>query len=126
MTKNHSNGDRTAENSATNPDGPRRSRTIRFSDSEWKLVETAAKKRAMTPAEFIRGAAMSLSVSDPAPDPAQLAPEIVALIESTYRYAFIVATLKRDELLRDGRGEEVEEAIQLARNAQSKILSATN
>ena len=43
----------------------------------------------------------------------------------TYRFAFIVATLKRDELVRDGRGQEVDEAIQLARNAQSKILSGS-
>ena len=123
MTKDHSNGDQTAENFARNPDGPRRSRTIRFSDSEWKQVETAAKKRAMTSAEFIRGAAISLSGRDPAPDYAQLTPEIVALIESTYRYAFIVATLKRDELVRDGRGQEVENVINLARNAHTRILA---
>ena len=77
----------------------------------------------MAPAEFIRGAALSLSANEPTLETAQLSPEVVALIESTHRYAFIVATLKRDELLRDGRGEEVEEAIKLARSAQSSILS---
>ena len=126
MTKDDPTGGQTAAIPARNPAGPRKSRTIRFSHSEWKQVETAAKQRAMAPAEFVRGAALSVSGTDPASDPVQLTPEIATLIQSTYRYAFIVATLKRNELLRDGRGHEVDEAIDLARNAQSKILSGTN
>ena len=126
MTNVDPAGDQTAALPPRNPAGPRESRTIRFSDSEWKQVQTAAKKRAMTSAEFVRCAALSVSGTDPAPDPVQLTPEIATLIQSTYRYAFIVATLKRNELVRDGRGQEVDEAINLARNAQSKILSGTN
>ena len=124
MTKDDPTGDRTAALPEEIPAGPRKSRTIRFSDSEWKQVEAAAKQRAMATAEFVRGAALNVAVSDPAPDSAKLPPDIVALIQSTYRYAYIVATLKRNELLRDGRGQEVDKAIKLARSAQDKVLSA--
>ena len=116
-----------AAQTGTNPDkkttDPRKSRTIRFSDSEWKQVETAAKQRAMSVAQFVRRTALRLSGTDPAPDSATLSPEIVALIQSTYRYAYITATLKRDELIREQRGDEVNAVVQAARESQALLLN---
>ena len=37
--------------------GARRAKTIRFSDSEWELVENAAMERRILAAEFVRAAA---------------------------------------------------------------------
>ena len=122
MTKNTPGAARTGTNPDKNTTDPRKSRTIRFSDSEWKRVETAAKKQAMSVAQFVRRAALRLSGTDPAPDSANLSPEIVALIQSTYRYAYIAATLKRDELIREQRGDEVNAVVQAARESQALLL----
>ena len=50
-----------------------------------------------------------------------MSPGIVALIERIYRSTYIVATLKRDEMLREGRGAELDEMIKLARETQATI-----
>ena len=123
MTNDDPVGDNTATNPHKNTAAPRKSRTVRFSDSEWKQVETAAKERAMPAAQFVRRAALRLSGTDPTPDSANLPPEIVALIESTYRYAYIAATLKRDELIREQRGDEVNAVVRAARESQTLLLN---
>ena len=97
-------------------------RAIRFSDSEWDEVKTAAAEHKIPAAEFVRDAALNLARNKNVADPAVMPPGIVALIERIYRSTYIVATLKRDEMLREGRGDELDEMIKLARETQATIL----
>lgn len=93
-------------------------RTIRFSDPEWELVENTAKRRGIAAAEFARNAALAAAEDKSAAIP----PGIVALIERIYRSTYIVATLKRNEMLREGRGDELDAMIKAARETQATIL----
>ena len=78
-------------------------RAIRFSDPEWEQVATAASRRRITPTEFVRNAVLAIVESESGTFP----PEITAQIERIYRGVYLLATLKRDEMLRDGRWEEL-------------------
>ena len=97
-------------------------RAIRFSDSEWDEVKMAAAEHKIPAAELVRDAALGLARNNNAADSAAIPPGIVALIERIYRSTYLVATLKRDEMLREGRGGELDEMIKLARESQATIL----
>ena len=107
-------------------------KTIRFSGPEWELVESAAIRRGMPAAEYVRMAALDAAEGKTAAldlarnknnaDSAAMPPGIVALIERIYRSTYIVATLKRDEMLREGRGDELDAMIKAARESQATIL----
>ena len=93
------------------------SRTIRFSDPEWERVEIAAKRRGATAAEFIRNAALVAAGSESGTFP----PGIAAQIERIYRGVYLLATLKRDEMKRDGHREELDRITNAARESQDSI-----
>ena len=121
-----SESERTGAETGATPDekqtDTRTPRAIRFSDSEWDEVKTAAAEHKIPAAEFVRDAALDLARNRNVVDPAAMPPEIVALIERIYRSTYIVVTLKRDEMLREGRGAELDEMIKLARETQATIL----
>ena len=102
---------------------PRTPRAIRFSESEWERVRIAATKRGISFGSFVREAALARAAENFGDNSAALPPEIVELIKHTYRYAFIFSTMKRNEFVKDGRRQEVDEAVELARRAQAKVLS---
>ena len=95
----------------------RTARTIRFSDSEWERVETAAARRGITPAEFVRNAALADTESESGTFP----PEISAQIERIYRGVYLLATLRREEIIREGRREELDRVTKAARESQDSI-----
>ena len=99
----------------------RKNRGVRFSDSEWDAVKHAALARNTTPAEFVRERILELvhAPSDPASHgfPAHLVP----LVERTFRYSWMLATRMREEMGRDGRGEEVEALVDEARALQDRL-----
>ena len=97
-------------------------RAIRFSDSEWDEVKMEAAERGIPAAEFVRDSALGVARNTNGANPATIPPGIVALIERIYRSTYIVATLKRDEMIREGRGEELDKMIKTARETQAKIL----
>lgn len=103
------------------PDEARKTRGIRFSQSEWEEVKAAAERHGVAAAEFVRTACLDAArVDDDAEteaNPADMAP----LIERTFRYVYMLATLRRDELIRDGRGDEVEKLIAAARELQDGL-----
>lgn len=105
--------------------GPRTPRGIRFSDSEWKRVQTAAAERGIPAAEFIRDAALAAAGGNTGTDPAVLTPGHIALIERTYRCAHILATLKRDDMVRAGRGDVVDRLVIEVRKAQAAVLETS-
>ena len=97
-------------------------RTIRFSDAEWEKVEQAAREIGISPATFARNAALR-AAADSKVDPAgALPPEFLELVKRIYRSTYILSTLKRDELIREGRREELDRTVQAAREAQALLL----
>ena len=99
----------------------RKSKTIRFSDLEWEQVERAAAARGIPAAEYVRAAAMDAAEGRIA----ALDAEMVETIRRIYRSTYIVATLKRDELLREGQNDELERTIEAARQSQASITDET-
>ena len=126
MTENHS----IAGDSSENPDekhGESRSpRSIRFSDSEWTCIEKEAKERGMTAAELVRHAALSFATGKLTANSPGLPPEIAAQIERIYRGVYLLSTLKRDELVREGRKNELDRTMKDARDSQSALLDDTS
>ena len=105
---------------------PRAPRSIRFSDSEWAGIEKEAKARGMTAAELVRHAAVGLSAGKLAPASAQFPPEIAAQIERIYRGVYLLSTLKRDGLVREGRQNELDSIAKAASESQRSILKNTS
>ena len=94
---------------AVHPKDRRRNRSIRFSDAEWEEVRCAALAHDASPAVFVRETVLGL-VRNPgsaAADDSSLAP----LVERTFRYAWFLATERRDAMIREGRVEEVDELV---------------
>ena len=105
--------------------GARRTRrNIRFSDPEWKLVEKAAEKRGITPSELVRNAALGIVDSVSQADMNGLSPELIEIIKRTHRGVYFLSTLKRDEMVHAGRGEEMDHLVNEAREAQAALLSS--
>lgn len=96
----------------------RRTRGIRFSESEWREVLEAAERRDVPAAEFVRATVLGAARGgEAAPSLAALAP----LIERTFRYAWVLATLRRDEMAAAGRGEEMERLVESAKELQREL-----
>ena len=102
---------------------PRRSRTIRFSDSEWQLIEDAALRQGIPASQLVRTvilAAVEERLDRPA-EPA-IAPGHLALIEATYRAVYVLATINREEMLDAERGKELDEIVEAARNTMRETM----
>ena len=97
-------------------------RSIRFSQTEWQLVEEAADDHGISPATFTRNAALSVAAERKTMASGTLPSGIVELIKRTYLSTYIVSTLKRDEMIHEGRREELDRTIQAAREAQAFIM----
>ena len=113
--------DRTETESGDSPTAKRgdarRTRGIRFSDSEWEEVKAAAELHDVPAAEFVRKKILDIARSGADAIPASLTP----LIERTFRYTWMLATHKRDELTRQGRGEEMEKLAKAAQELQGQL-----
>ena len=103
----------------------RRARAIRFSDSEWETVEKAAAERGMNAAEFARHAALGVADGRYGAGRGALPPQYAGLIERIFRSTHILVTLKRDELVREGHDEELEELVRSTRELQESLLERT-
>ena len=104
----------------------RRARSIRFSDSEWEAVENAATERGMNPAEFARHATLGVADGRYAADRGALPPQYADLVERIFRSTHILVTLKRDELVREGRGAELDELVRSTRALQQSLQEGTD
>ena len=122
MTESRFKADETDANANEKDAVPRIPRSIRFSDSEWATVEEASRGCGMTAAELVRHAAMSLAEGRLATDSATPAPGIAAQIERIYRGVYLLSTLKRDEMLREGQKEELDRVMKDARESQAALL----
>ncbi len=104
----------------------RTSRTIRFSDPEWERVEIAARRSGATAAEFIRNAALALAGEETGVDPGPIPSGTSAMIERIYRGVYLLSTLKRDELVLEGRKNELDRVMKDARESQAAFLDDTS
>ena len=112
-------GTSTGDAPADRAGDPRKTRGIRFSESEWEEVKAAAERHDVPAAEFVRATILEVARGRerPGADLASLAP----LIERTFRYAWMLATHRRDELIEAGRGEEMEKLVEAARELQESL-----
>ncbi len=121
MSEVERNGAAGDANAAGQTHDLRRTRSIRFSDSEWEEVKRAARGHDMPAAEFVRRTMLGLVRAPDGGDPASVPPSWAPLIERMFRYAWFLATEKRDEMLREGRGEEVDRLVAEARAFQESL-----
>ena len=105
------------------PDQPdlRRPRGIRFSDSEWEEVKAAAERNGIPVAEFVRFKLLAFARGDANEDAAAIIASLAPLIERTFRYTWILATHKRNELILEDRLDEIEKLVKEARDLQNRL-----
>ena len=122
MTPTHHANPKTGEPESAGRRAKRTRRTVRFSDPERKQVQVAAARRGITPSEYVRSAALGGSDGALQAETGELSPGLVEIIKLTHRSAYILSTLKRDEMIREGRAREMDEVVRAARNAQADVL----
>jgi len=101
----------------------RKPRSVRFSASEWSLVERAAARRGIPAGELVRSGALA-AAEDRLGEatPATLSAGHAALIEEIYRFAYVMATLRRNELLDARRDDELDDLVEQAREAMKGTM----
>ena len=97
-------------------------RTIRFTDTEWAKVSRAAAAANISTATFARNAVLSAIAEPAATSGGPLPPGVLELVKRTYRSAYILSTLKRDDMIREGRQEQLEDTVRAARDAEAQVL----
>ena len=120
MTKNDPNQHKKP---AQNSSDPRSPHSIRFLDSEWKLIQRAAGLHGIPAGELVRNGAMAAAeelIGEP--PKATLSHGHAALIEAVYRMVYMMATLDRERLLDAGRGKELENLIAAARRTMAEAM----
>ena len=103
-------------------DDNRKTRSIRFSDSEWEEVRRAALGHEIPAAEFVRERILAFVRAPESAVAPAVAPSLAPLIERMFRYTWFLATEKRDAMLREGREEELEKLVGEARAFQESLL----
>ena len=123
MTRNDPNQPQKNKEPAQKPGDPRSPHSVRFLDSEWRLIERAAGLHGISAGELVRNGAMAAAEELLGEPPkATLSHGHAALIESVYRMVYTMATLERERLLDDGRGKELEELIAAARRTMAETM----
>ena len=111
------------ENTTEKPGDVRKTRGIRFSESEWEEVKRAAQDHEMPAAEFVRERILALARAPESVEAGAVAGSMAPLIERMFRYAWFLATEKRGEMLREGREDELKTLIAEARAFQESLTS---
>ena len=99
----------------------RKNRGVRFSNSEWDEVKTAAQALGVTPAEFVRDKILELVRNPNSAANAPIRADLVPLIERTFHYTYMLATKMRDDMTESGHKKELEELISEARDLQVSL-----
>ena len=92
--------------------------TIRFSGPEWDRIEEFAGARGLSPAAFVRYATLAAIETPQDTLPGRLAP----LIETTFRYVYLLATFKRMKMKNLGQDRQLDRVIGMSRTAQAELL----
>ena len=110
-----------SENGAERADDNRKTRSIRFSESEWEEVRNAALAHDLPAAEFVRERILALVRGPESAGAADVAPSMAPLIERMFRYTWFLATERRDAMIREGREAELERLVGKARAFQESL-----
>ncbi len=102
-------------------DDNRKTRSIRFSETEWDEVRNAALAHDLPAAEFVRERILALVRAPESTDRATVPASMTPLIERMFRYTWFLATEKRDAMLREGREAELEKLVGEARAFQESL-----
>lgn len=124
MTETDPDESQSIEDSTPNQPDLRRPRGIRFSDSEWEEVKAAAERDGIPVAEFVRFKLLAIARANDNDDSAAIIASLVPLIERTFRYTWILATHKRDELILEDRLDEIEKLVKQARDLQDRLQAS--
>ncbi len=123
MAQNDGQDRQKGNNPDNDPGDARRPRSIRFSDSEWGLIEDAALRHGVSAGEIVRtGALAAAGERLTAPIPATVSPGHLALIEATFRTVYALATLRREAELDAGRKEEFDAIVRAARRVMAETM----
>ena len=114
------------ESGAEKAGDARKTRGIRFSESEWEEVKNAAAAHEMPAAEFVREKMLALARGTERADAPAVAPSMAPLIERMFRYTWFLATERRDAMLHEGRGEELDRLVAEARAFQESLSRDTS
>ena len=123
MTEMDGSGTGGVETGAEKAGEARKTRGIRFSESEWEEVKHAAAAHEMPVAEFVREKILALARAPEGADAPPVAPSLAPLIERMFRYSWFLATEKRDAMVREGREDEVDALVAEARAFQDSLRS---
>ena len=93
----------------------RKTRGIRFSESEWEEVKCAAAGQEMPAAEFVRERILALARAPESAEAGPAAPSLAPLIERMFRYTWFLATERRNAMMREGREKELDALVEEAR-----------
>ncbi|MDE0497223.1 MAG: hypothetical protein OXH86_07705 [Acidimicrobiaceae bacterium] len=94
--------------------------SIRFSNSEWAMIEQVAVEHGITPAELVRVRTLALAekrLLEPPADP--LSPGHIALIEATWRAVHLLATLATRQM----RYEDIDDLVGESHNAMRQTMT---
>ena len=97
-------------------------RSIRFTNNEWDAVVEAAEKAGITPGSFVRKAAARAAADDLYLYGGGLTPELVELIQRTFRGVYSLTWLKREELDGKDEGTVFDRAVASALIAQDETM----
>lgn len=114
------------ENTAEKAGDARKTRGIRFSESEWEEVKRAAAAHEMPVAEFVREKILALARAPEGADTPPVASSMAPLIERMFRYSWFLATEKRDAMVREGREAEVDALVAEARAFHESLRSCAD
>lgn len=104
--------------------GKRHSHSIRFSDSEWRLVEQEASRHGISAGEFVRSGALAAAEGSPLESPeGNLSAGHAALIEAIYRAVYVLATINREQLIEAGRRKDIDRIVEEARDAMAQTMN---
>ena len=124
MARNDRKSPGTTKNTGGSRADARRSHSIRFADSEWKLIERAAARQRIPAGEFARSGAIAATEDRIGePEPTVPSPGHLALIESTWRMAYVLATLNREQLLDADREDDLDELVTEAREVMRETMT---
>ncbi len=112
---------RKGENAVGRAEDVRKTRSIRFSDSEWEEVKRAALAHDIAAAEFVRERILALARNPESAGSGPVPPSMAPLIERMFRYTWFLATEKRDAMLREGRQKELDALVAEARAFQESL-----
>lgn len=124
MARNDRKSGQTSTGKGESRADARRSHSIRFADSEWKLIEQAAARQGISAGEFARSGALAAAEGRLGePPPAVLTPGHLALIEATWRMAWVLATLNREQLLAADRKDDLDDLVTEAREVMLETMT---